>query len=1233
VFAHRFGRPCAGIVLAVALVCGALPAFAGTTGTLTGTVLDASSKAPLAGAKVTAASPSQDATVKTDASGHFTFLSLAPDTYTVSVDAEGYQPAAVAGITIVADNARVLSLSTEKALTTIARVRSRSATSLVRPGTTADQYSVDALQQQKFGGVGGGPEQNLVYSAIATIPGAFVPQGVQGGNGIGADVYIRGGDYDQVGYELDGVPVNRSFDLYPSGPGSALGTQETQVYTGSAPANAEGQGLAGFVNQVIKVGTYPGFAAASVGLGGPAFYHQASIEFGGATENRRFSYYAATGGYDEDFRYGDQFNGASLSNLFGNALAPCSYAAGPVPSCFSPSTGAPYAGAAASGYGAIAPSLVTGGSQAFALGPYNLFSAATVRDRNSVLNLHYDFPHQDGTKDDIQVLGIDDFVSTPYYISTFDQGNAAYLGNVGLGTPSYYSGYQWNGPVGTALPANASSLVSPYLFPQLETAQAAAAGGLIPPDARDAISNNQDILKLQFTKSLGSNALFKLYGYTYYSNWLQIGPQTAYANYFGPAGPDYELSSHTRGVSGTFSDQLDAHNLLQIQGSYTTATTLRDNNYQMYNSNPLPDDESTLAVLVDSSHPFNGLCYTLGSATPTTCNYSGPATFVTLGQLAGEAGALPILPASGTCGGGPCAYYVMNDGKFATYNTVKPKFTSASITDSIRPNDRLTIDAGLRLDVFQFEGDDTNTGAARTFWYNAFNLDNCVDSQGDLFDKVDDLGLASPAAACPSGYSPITVSNPSGAVTETYPVFQPRLGFTYTLDPTTVVRASYGRYSEAPSSAYEQYDTLQTNAPEQLYSTYDFQKLGFLTPNHPVRPAVSNNYDLSFEKQFGGDTSIKLTPFYRSTQAQIQQFFLNEAEGFVSGLNVGEQTAKGIEVELDKGNFARDGIAAKLAFTYTNAYVRYTDLPTGSNLIGSLNAQIEQYNAYTSACAPGGKGFGKPVCGNASVTSVTAAPCYTAGSSGSPGAAITSPASCTAADVANPYWNAPLQALLAVNGDYAPFDLFPAGVEGSGIGTAVSSYAVPYFATFVIQYKHGPLSVTPNVQFSAGERYGAPETTYGIAPDQCSGTLPGVTAGDSRYGYGASGGGAPFDATTCGQLTGGIPDPYTGKFDGIGAFVLPSTLQFGTQLEYDFSSRISLVANFNNLVNTCFGGSKLPWNVQGACSYGVIADGYGADVGNTYNPGAAIQPDINTPYAPVFSTYPFSLSVTAKIRI
>ena len=443
----------------------------------------------------------------------------------------------------------------------------------------------------------------------------------------------------------------------------------------------------------------------------------------------------------------------------------------------------------------------------------------------------------------------------------------------------------------------------PYFYPKVR-AGGAFNNTVIPPDQRGSISNDQGILKLQFTKTLGSNALFKVYGYTYYSDWLQIDPQSANANYFGTASPDYELSSHTRGVSGTFSDQLGSRDLFQVQGSYITSTTLRDNNTQMFNGGGTADSRSTLAVLVDSSNPLNGLCYTV-SATPTTCAYGDNtknpkfAQFATLSQAFG--GTVTPAPAL-TCGGGPCGYYVTNNGLSATYNVVKPKFTSVSITNDFRPTDKLSINAGIRLDVYQFEGTDTTGSPARSFWYNAYNLDNCLNAQNALFDKVTDLGLASPTAKCPSGYTAANFTNSTGVVTQTYPEFQPRLGFTYTVDPSTVLRASYGRYAQAPNSAYEQYNALQQNAPALLYGTYGFQQFGFTSPDHRVVPQVSSNYDVSLEKSFG-DVALKVSPFYRSTQNQIQQFYLNQQTGFVSGLNVGTTDGQRRRIRTGQGQF------------------------------------------------------------------------------------------------------------------------------------------------------------------------------------------------------------------------------------------------------------------------------------------------------------------------------------------
>ena len=91
------------LVLLVAFVCQGTWALAGTTGGLSGSVVDADNSAPVAGAQVTASSPSQNATGTTDATGHFTFLTLPPDTYTVTIAKSGYQSISVPGQVVFAD--------------------------------------------------------------------------------------------------------------------------------------------------------------------------------------------------------------------------------------------------------------------------------------------------------------------------------------------------------------------------------------------------------------------------------------------------------------------------------------------------------------------------------------------------------------------------------------------------------------------------------------------------------------------------------------------------------------------------------------------------------------------------------------------------------------------------------------------------------------------------------------------------------------------------------------------------------------------------------------------------------------------------------------------------------------------------------------------------------------------------------------------------------------------------
>jgi len=200
-------------LLAIVCLCALLAggARAGTTGAIVGRVVDRTDGRPLAGARVTAASPSQTMEAVTDASGAFAFASLAPDTYVVRTLRTGYRAHDELGVTVFADQARSLVVELAPALATIAKVAAR-ASSLVRPGTTSDVYSVNAPQAQAATGLTGSGSLNQAYAAIASVPGVVVPQGQQGWYQF---VYIRGGAQDQDGWELDGIPVNRAYDNAP----------------------------------------------------------------------------------------------------------------------------------------------------------------------------------------------------------------------------------------------------------------------------------------------------------------------------------------------------------------------------------------------------------------------------------------------------------------------------------------------------------------------------------------------------------------------------------------------------------------------------------------------------------------------------------------------------------------------------------------------------------------------------------------------------------------------------------------------------------------------------------------------------------------------------------------------------------------------------------------------------------------------------------------------------------
>jgi hypothetical protein len=1211
-------------------------ALAGTTGGLNGSVADEKG-APIAGATVTVSAPSTTQTVTTDAKGHFQFLTLPPDTYTISVEKPNYQPISTAGISVFADANQTLSLTLQPALKEIAHTVARAAGALVKAGTTADIYSVNASTASAVKALGGGGSLNSAYSAIAAVPGVFVPQGQAGW---AQSVYVRGANYTQLGYEYDGVPVQRSFDQYAAGTLSALGQQELQVYTGAAPANVQSPAIGGFINQVIKTGTSPGYGTGTLGVGTPTFYHHLKVEAGGASPDRLFSYYAGFGGYNQLFRYFDQTNGTYLNSNYGtpfNVLATGCGTPNASAGCYVNTVGYNGSGAPVGPNGYINGPVFFGAFQ------------NQIADREIVANIHLGIQHKkDAGRDDVQLLYSNSFLQTQFITGQNDWQN--FQSNVVNGTgnyngafydgatcacllfgpspQSYFDTAVYNGRMGVALTPGDVGNTSIYYQPKTPLNRGAQTAAV--PTNRDFYQNEAGIVKAQYTHNIGSSAFARIYAYTFYSSWLQASSsgEALTTNMAGSStSPDYNLITHTNGLFLQFEDQLNANHLLGFSAGYTRANTIRDNN-QYYASS------STVAVAVDSTNPTNGICYGIASAgldgltpavgVPTRCDggtvwryrlhspglgdtASAPLTV----GACGAACRAPDVSAIGasTCGAGPCQYYTVGAGYRGPYNTVIPEFINVALEDTWHINDKLLFNIGAHYDHYKYILSGTTPGpaltnqggpgsdGARTLYANNFLNWYCFSPTTGLAPQT------TPNSCAAAGLEPTSWTNnvPSD---ESYTFFEWRLGTTYTLDPRNVIRLSYGKYAQPASTAFQEYNNVANNLP--LSTNNLFYPLGYRSPAHFVRPEQSFNLDGSWEHQVkGSDVSWKITPYLRKTKDEIFNVLLDPLTNFVSGVNVANKTVSGVELALQKGDFNRDGFAALFNYTYTYGSTKFTLLQNGHTVVDGVNTAISGYNAFTKDCAPGGKSVNLVqhntfVCGAAG-PSAKAAPCFTTGGAADP--------ACAAGDVGNPYFNAPSQTLFDPGGQYYPYNQLP----GTGLSAVASSYIVPHIFTLVLNYKHKALALTPQAQLSVGGRYGSPTLGLGVDPSTCTGALA-AAATDPRYQYGFAGG-LPYDAQTCaGSIT--TPDPFSKQFDNFGVFIEPSYLTLNMQVSYDVNPHIKLTATAANLYNTCFGGTQVPWAAGNklGCWYTSSA----TYAGNFYNPGNLLQPQVVNPY--IFAT-------------
>jgi outer membrane receptor protein involved in Fe transport len=525
-------------------------------------------------------------------------------------------------------------------------------------------------------------------------------------------------------------------------------------------------------------------------------------------------------------------------------------------------------------------------------------------------------------------------------------------------------------------------------------------------------------------------------------------------------------------------------------------------------------------------------------------------------------------------------WLVTENGQSAQVDHVQPEFSSLSLTDLWQPNDKLTFNIGARVDDFTYLTDDLESGyPARQFWFTAYNREHC----GALgFTPVPYVN-----GVCPAGTKPLTDPGNGlynvGAGSTTTDVFQPRVSGTWALNPDTVIRGSYGKYARAEASSYFQYNTYQQNLASFISQFYAY---GFHTPDHNLSPDTSNNFDLSLEKHLRGtNMSFKLTPFYRSTQNQLQQLAIDPLGGTLAGLNVGTQKTYGVEFSFQGGDFAKNGLSYLLSYTYTNSRITFHPY-NGVSIIDTLNSPIEQYNSYTKACAGVTASSSNWAACGSGLFPGNAAPTLPAGTKRHPIA------------VANPYYDQPIQPLFDPNGSYAPSNVIPSPFNGA------NSYEVPNVVSLVLNYRRDKFAFTPTLRYDDGPSYGSPLVWPGYVPQSCTAQpsatplTPGVNCP----------GGAVF-----------LPDPYNGnRFDNLNSFKDPSQVTLNLQASYDVSPRVSITASAVNVYNKCF-QRGYAWDNAQTCVYSNLPSNILAPSGNFLKTSAAGIPEV----APIQTRYPY----------
>lgn len=204
--------------------------FAGTTGKISGKILDGATNEPLIGANIIIVGTTLGAA--SDIDGNYFIINIPPGKYQLKASIIGYTPVVVQNIVVSVDQTTKLDFKLNEQAVQLENIVVSATKPIIQKDLTS---TVSAVSGEEISMLPLEDVQSVVNLQAGVVNGHF-----------------RGGRIGEVKYLIDGVSANDVFSGLPTIQAEVNSIEEVQVLTGTF--NAEyGEALSGVVNQITKI--------------------------------------------------------------------------------------------------------------------------------------------------------------------------------------------------------------------------------------------------------------------------------------------------------------------------------------------------------------------------------------------------------------------------------------------------------------------------------------------------------------------------------------------------------------------------------------------------------------------------------------------------------------------------------------------------------------------------------------------------------------------------------------------------------------------------------------------------------------------------------------------------------------------------------------------------------------------------------------------------------------------